>query len=96
MGEEIWNENKKERFAKAKTVIRFIAGGLVELFIGAVTNHVIDKVDGSKAAKFGAKAGGFLVGMMVGDKVADYICDEIDDTADELDKLKEAIEEEEA
>ena len=95
--------NKKERFATAKMIIKLIAGGLVELFVGAVTNHVIDSVRGPKAAKLGAKAGGFIVGMMVGDHVADYICDEIDKTADEfdelkctIDKLKESIEEEEA
>ena len=76
---------------KVKTVVRFVVGGLVELFIGAVTNSVIGRVEGSKAAKLGAKAGGFLVGMMIGDQVAEYICDEIDDTMGELEELKKTI-----
>jgi len=80
---------------KAKTIIRFVVGGLVEIFVGAVTNSVVSHVEGSKVAKLGAKAGGFLVGMMISDQVSDYICDSIDETVGELENLKEAIEEEE-
>ena len=86
--------DNKERLGKVKTVIRFVVGGLVEIFVGAVTNSVTSNIEGGKIAKLGAKAGGFLVGLMISDQVSDYICGEIDDTMEELDKLKEAIEEE--
>lgn len=89
-------ENKKSRNETIKTIIRFAVGGLVELFVGAVTNSVVGNVDGSRFAKAGAKAGGFLVGMMIGDQVSNYICDEIDGTMEEVEKLKAAIEEGEA
>lgn len=88
-------EKKKEsRMRYIKTAIRFAVGGLVEIFVGAVTNNVVGGVEGSKVAKLGAKAGGFLVGMYIGDKVADHICEGIDSTMKELDALKETIEEE--
>lgn len=79
----------------AKSVIRFIVGGLVEIFVGAATNSVVSRVDGSKAAKIGAKAGGFLFGLMVSDQVSDYICDVFDETMDSIDEVKDVIEEEE-
>lgn len=85
---------KEDRIKTVKTVVRFVVSGLVEIFVGAVTNSVMGRVDGSKAAKFGAKAGGFLVGMYIGDQVSDYICSGIDSTMAQLDELKEAIEEE--
>lgn len=85
---------KNERMGKVKTVIRFVVGGLVEIFIGAVTNSVVSHVEGTKIAKLGAKAGGFLVGMMISDQVSDYICANIDNTMSELETLKETIEEE--
>lgn len=94
MTEKKTESTKKEsRMKIVKTVIRFAVGGLVEIFVGAVTNNVVGGVEGSKIAKLGAKAGGFLVGMYIGDKVADHICDGIDETMEELDKLKETIEE---
>lgn len=85
---------KEERVKTVKTIIRFVVGGLVEIFVGAATNSIIGRVDGSKAAKIGAKAGGFLVGMYVGDQVSDHICNGIDNTMKQLEELKEAIEEE--
>ena len=78
-----------------KAVVRFIVGGLVEIFVGAATNSVVSRVDGSKAAKIGAKAGGFLVGLMVSDQVSGYICDQIDGAVAQIEEMKEAIEEEE-
>lgn len=78
----------------AKSVIRFIVGGLVEIFVGAATNSVVSRVDGSKAAKIGAKAGGFLFGLMVSDQVSNYICDVFDETMDGIDEVKDAMEEE--
>lgn len=84
-----------DKMDKIKTVVRFAVGGLVELFIGAITQTVVDHVDGPKVAKIGAKAGGFLVGMMIGDHVSEYICDSIEDTMGELEELKEAIDKEE-
>lgn len=78
----------------AKSVIRFIVGGLVEIFVGAATNSVVSRVDGSKAAKIGAKAGGFLFGLMVSDQVSNYVCDVFDETMDSIDEVKDAIEEE--
>lgn len=85
---------KEDRVKTVKTVVRFVVSGLVEIFVGAVTNSVMGRVDGSRAAKIGAKAGGFLVGMYIGDQVSDYICAGIDNTMAQLDELKEAIEEE--
>lgn len=88
--------NKKEtRMKIVKTAIRFVVGGLVEIFVGAVTNNVVGGVEGSKAAKLGAKAGGFLVGMYLGEQVADHICDGLDYTMAELEEIKESIENEE-
>ena len=84
---------KESRMKVIKTAIRFAVGGLVEIFVGAVTNNVVGGGEGSKIAKLGAKAGGFLVGMYIGDQVADHICESIDDTLEELDKLKDAMEE---
>ena len=78
----------------AKSVIRFIVGGLVEIFVGAATNSVVSRVDGSKAAKIGAKAGGFLFGLMISDQVSNYICDVFDETMDSIDEVKDAMEEE--
>ena len=89
-------EKKEARMKTVKTVVRFIVGGLVEVFVGAVTNSVVSRVDGSKIAKVSAKAGGFLTGLMIANQVGDYVCNEIDETMEDLDELKEAIEEEEA
>lgn len=86
---------KGSRMKAVKTIIRFAVGGLVEIFVGAVTNNVVGGVEGSKIAKLGAKAGGFLVGMYIGDQVSEHICDQIDSAMDELDALKAKIEEEE-
>lgn len=85
--------NKKKVISTVKTVIRFAVGGLVEIFVGAVTNNVVGGVRGTKIAKLGAKAGGFLVGMYIGEQVSDYICNSIDETVEEFDKLKDTIEE---
>lgn len=79
----------------AKGVIRFVVGGLVEIFIGAATNSIVSRVDGSKAAKLGAKAGGFLVGLMIGDQVSEYVCDTFDEAMDTIDEFRQAIDEEE-
>lgn len=87
------NTEKKNSMGTVKSIVRFVVGGLVEVFVGAVTNSVVSRVDGSRIAKIGAKAGGFLVGLMVADQVGNYICDEIDETMEDLDELKEAIEE---
>ena len=85
-------ENSKMK--TIKTVIRFAVVGLVEIFIGAATNSIVGRVDGSRTAKLGAKAGGFLVGMYIGDQVSNYICDEINNAMTQMEDLKEAIEEE--
>ncbi len=90
--EKIVAEDKKTK--TIKTVVRFVVGGLVEIFVGAVTNSVVGRVDGSKAAKMGAKAGGFLAGLYLGDKVSDYICGGIDEIKVQLEDLKAAIDEE--
>lgn len=87
--------SENNRMDTAKSIARLIVGGLVEMFVGAATNSIVDNVDGSKWAKWGAKAGGFLVGMMIADRVGDYVCDSMDETMEELEKLKEAVEEEE-
>lgn len=79
----------------AKSVIRFVVGGLVEIFIGAATNSIVSRVDGSKAAKLGAKAGGFLVGLMIGDQVSEYVCDTFDEAMDTINEFKQAMDEEE-
>ena len=86
---------KGSRMKAVKTIIRFAVGGLVEIFVGAVTNNVVGGVEGSKIAKLGAKAGGFLVGMYIGDQVSEHISDQIASAMDELDALKAKIEEEE-
>lgn len=78
-----------------KTAVRFVVGGLVEIFVGALTNNVVGGVEGTRAAKLGAKAGGFLVGMYIGDQVSDYICDGIDEITGEIGKLQEAVNENE-
>lgn len=88
------NEKKTSGLDIAKSAVRFVVGGLVEIFIGAVTNSVVSRVDGSKAAKIGAKAGGFLVGLMISDQVSDYICDQIDDTMEKIEEMREAMDEE--
>ncbi len=88
------NENGSSKREAVKTVVRLAVGTLVEIFVGALTNNVVENVDGPKVAKIGAKAGGFLVGMMIGDQVGDYICGEIDDTMEEIDKVKKALDEE--
>ena len=62
-----------------KLAIRFVTGGCVEAFTGAVTEHVISDINKGHLAKLGVKAGGFLVGMYAGDKISDYIIDEIDE-----------------
>lgn len=85
---------KEERIKTVKTVIRFVVGGLVEIFVGAATNAITGRVNGSRPAKIGAKAGGFLVGVYLGDQVSNYICGEIDNTMKQLEELKQAIEEE--
>lgn len=87
------DNQKKNRMKTIKTVIRFGVGGLVEIFFGAVTKSVINRVDGSKIAKIGAKVGGALTGIYVGNKVADYICNEIDETEREIEEFKAALEE---
>lgn len=87
-------DKAEKRNKTIKSIVRFTVSGLVEIFIGAVTNSVLGRVDGSRAAKFGAKAGGFLVGMYLGDKVSDYILTGIDDATLQLEELKAKIEEE--
>lgn len=88
------NENKS-KLDTVKTVVKFVVGSLVEIFIGAATSSVVDHIEGPKVAKLGAKAGGFLVGMMVADQVSDYVCGGIDDISNELDRVKAALDEEE-
>ena len=85
-------EEKKSPMKYVKTAIRFAVGGLVEIFVGAVTNNVVGGVEGSKLAKLGAKAGGFLVGMYIGDQVAEHICDGVDDIVNEFNELKASME----
>ena len=85
-------EEKRTKIIKG--VIRFTVVGLVEIFVGALTNSVVGRVDGSKIAKVGAKAGGFLVGMYIGDQVSNYICKGIDEATEKFENLKAAIDEE--
>ncbi len=94
MDSETVIEKKTTKRDIAKSVIRFVVGGLVEIFIGAATNSVLSRVDSSKPAKIAAKAGGFLVGLMVSDHVSDYVCDTIDETMFEITEMREAMEEE--
>lgn len=83
-----------EKLKIVKTVVKFVAAGLVELFTGAAVANLVDGVDGGKLPKIGAKVGGALVGLMVGDQVGDYLCDGIDSMLEDIDDLKNAIEEE--
>jgi len=87
---------EEKRMKVIKGIIKFAVGGLVEIFVGAVTNSVIGGVNGSRAAKLGAKAGGFLVGMYIGDQVSDYILKGVDYGMEQLEELKNAMDEEES
>ena len=82
-----------EKLRMAKLIVKLVAGGLVDLFAGAVISNVLDDCDVGKVPKIGAYIGGGLIGVMVGDKVGDYLCDEIDEFADDFDEIKTAIEE---
>lgn len=88
------NQEKESKLGVARTVLKFVVTGVVELFTGAVCASVLGQVGGGKIPKFGARVGGALVGLMVGDQVGDYICDEIDEFMEDLDEFKEAVEEE--
>lgn len=83
---------KKEKLVKE--IIKFAVGGLVELFVGALTNSVVGRVEGTKIAKLSAKAGGFLVGMYIGDQVSEYIIAEADGAFKQFQELKETIDKE--
>lgn len=82
-----------EKFG-VKDVVSLAVTGLIELFTGAVINHVVGDTDGGRLAKFGAKAGGVLLGLWIGDKTSDYICEEIDKYYEIAKDIKESIEEE--
>ena len=81
----------KDKMDIAKIVIKLIAGGLVDLFAGAIISDVLDNSDVGKLPRVGAAIGGGLVAVMVGDKVGDYLCDELDDILEDVDDLKEAL-----
>ena len=83
----------KETKDKVKTVVRFVVMGLVDLFASAAISNVVDRMDGPKIAKLGAKAGGALVGMAVSDKVADYVCDQFDEISDAVEEAKKSVSE---
>lgn len=86
--------DKNENLKIVKTVVKFVACGLVELFTGAAVASIVDNVDGGKLPKLGAKVGGALVGLMIGDQVGDYICGGIDDLYRDIDEIKSVIDEE--
>lgn len=77
-----------------KWILRFTVGILAEIFMGAVTNSVLANTEGNRVARIGAKAGGFLVGMAVSDHVSNFICDEVDEALEDLDDIKEAMDNE--
>ena len=76
-----------------KLAIRFVTGGFVDAFAGAVTEHVISDINKGRLAKLGVKAGGFLVGMYAGDKISEYVVNEIDEIT--MDILSNNMNEEE-
>ena len=69
--------------------------GLVDIFVGAVTNSVIGNVEGKKSARWAAKAGGFLTGLYIADKVSDHVCGMIDDGAEKYEELMSKMSEDE-
>lgn len=85
---------KKEKTMKTiKTCVSLVSTFLVDMFIGAMTNSVMNGVKGGKMAKIGAKAGGFLVGMYIGDQVADHICGGFDELLADLEEVEEVARE---
>ena len=86
-------QERREKFEGIKPYIKFGITGLVELFTQAVSKSVMNHVDGGKLANFGAKIGASLVGLVVGDQVSEYVCNGIMDFADDLEEIKEAIDE---
>lgn len=86
-------QERREKFEGIKPYIKFGITGLVELFTQAVSKSVMSHVDGGKLANFGAKIGASLVGLVVGDQVSEYVCNGIMDFADDLEEIKEAIDE---
>lgn len=86
-------QERKERFQKFKPYIQVGITAIVELFTGAVSNFVTENVHGNKVTKLGVKMGGGLVGLMVGDKATDYVCDSIEAFIDNLEDIKDAIDE---
>lgn len=86
-------QERKEKFRKFRPYIQVAITGVVELFTGAISNFVLDHVEGGKPTKLGVRVGGGLVGLMVGDKVSDYICDGVEEFIDNMEEIKEAIDE---
>lgn len=86
-------QERKERFQKFRPYMQVGITAVIELFTGAVSNFVMNNVQGNKITKLGVKAGGGLVGLMVGDKATEYICDSIEGFIDNLEDIKEAIDE---
>lgn len=83
---------RKSHLGKFKPYIQLGITALVELFTEAVATNVMSHVEGGKLTKFGAKIGAGLVGLMIGDQVTDYVCDSFDNFMDDLDEVKETIE----
>ena len=86
-------QERKERFQRFKPYIQVGITAIVELFTGAVSNFVTENVQGNKVTKLGVKMGGGLVGLMVGDKATNYVCDSIEAFIDNLEDIKDAIDE---
>lgn len=70
--------------------IRFVTGGCVEAFTGAITEHIIPDISKGRLAKLSVKAGGFLVGMYASDKISDYIIGEINDACSQFGEESES------
>ena len=87
------NLSKKDKLEIAKTIIKMVTSGCVELFTGALVADVMNNVTGNRVSKVGARIGGALLGVYLGDKVGNQLCDDIDEMMDELDALKASIDE---
>ena len=83
-----------EKHGMVRLGVRVCVTSLVECFVSASTNSLLQNVAGGKIAKLAAKAGGLLAGLYLGDKVTDYICDSFDQMIEDIDDMKAENEEE--
>lgn len=87
-------QERKEKFQKARPYVQFGITIFIEAFTGAVSNAVLEHVEGNKLSRFGAWVGGGLVGLMVGDRVSEYVCDNVEQFIDNMEEIKQTIENE--